>query len=358
MYFNLGNDINYPRIRRLLQSVQDKVSVGHLMNTERPLEDDDKYILTRHSNGLFSFKPNITRQGLLYCGIPGITDGATSYYGVNGVRSNHDTLLRYNVKLEQFRLLVESFPLYELLSKGINIGITKFIMGHPYGLASLYGLVSPYVVMTPSINVALYFATHKYDINNGYQRLEAGNTASVYIYNMSKPFAKDSRLSVLGLGVFNKTIEAKAIMYNPMGMVDWKDTDDMFRLDFTISEEICNDAEREINLHSTDDFLSKKLSSLDNTIYEEALKLNFAKNKRDNFETNRNALGNNIVAGSPRFTYEDLRGLDLTGIWYDMLDKVVCFTKENQAYLDYLKLVPKINIYKPYFNLEDYYEKK
>lgn len=126
-------------LRRILNIFQDRFPVKHLMPSESIVDGaEDKYLLTQLSDGMTVLKPNITHQGLLFYGnsefnpkrfvLPYFKD------------PNHDNMLERNVKLEQFKLLIESFPLYAMLKNGIDLPKSniKIRMENPYGIASAY----------------------------------------------------------------------------------------------------------------------------------------------------------------------------------------------------------------------------
>ena len=80
------------------------------------LDAYNKYLLTHLANGRFVIKPNITQQGVLYYGNSNGEEYKehfkTKYYpSGNNVKELHDELMYHNVLLEQFALLVKTFPL-------------------------------------------------------------------------------------------------------------------------------------------------------------------------------------------------------------------------------------------------------
>lgn len=105
------------QVRSLLKKIQDITPVKHLMPTERVVDGEDKYLLTHLANGRFVIKPNITKQGVLYYGN---YNGdkfkekfISKYYTTQTeFKEIHDELMYNNVRLEQFKLLVETFLSY------------------------------------------------------------------------------------------------------------------------------------------------------------------------------------------------------------------------------------------------------
>ena len=104
------------QVRTLLNKMQDQTPVKHLMPTECVVDGDNKYLLTHLANGRFVIEPNITQQGVLYYGNSNGEEYKehfkTKYYPLgNNVKELHDELMYHNVLLEQFALLVKTFPL-------------------------------------------------------------------------------------------------------------------------------------------------------------------------------------------------------------------------------------------------------
>ena len=375
MIFKNGDHSKLPdskEIGRVLSMLQSQAPVQHLMPLDRVVDDDEAYILTRLSNGRCSIKPNITHQGLLYYGNSNYDSLSTvfrpSYYRAKGKDSTsvHDDFLEYNVLAEQFRLLIESFPLYELLNTGIEIDSRFSVrVGNPAGLASAYGLRLPFVNMTSDIDVAMFYATHYYDKESeSFKPAEEGTVGIVYVYSLTMPFGITPGLSTLGKQVFPRTFYNRQFMYAMQIGDDFNKNRSVngftFRQTSAGSEFYGKMFENGELLVPKSDFLMTKWKSLENKIFRDAIRNNLRTNPKDDEETNCKALESRdfvIVDGKPVFTYEDIFALDLMEIWNIVCDELVSGVHCKCDVVDYLEQVPFMDRYKRYFNASLYYER-
>ena len=222
-------------LRRILNIFQDRFPVKHLMPSESIVDGaEDKYLLTQLSDGMTVLKPNITHQGLLFYG--NYKFNPNQFILPYFKESIHDNMLERNVKLEQFKLLIESFPLYAMLKNGIDLPKSniKIRMENPYGIASAYHLDSPFLNLTSSIDIALFYATHKYE-DNKYVPVKDG-IGVVYFYVMDKPFGQIPGLFTLGLQVFPRTFYNKQFLLRLKPNEDFNEKDGVFGFSFKQSE--------------------------------------------------------------------------------------------------------------------------
>lgn len=71
MVFIVDNREQLPTISQVLSMVSEltgKMSVRHRMPYDEPVDDGDAFLLNRTASGLFTLKPNITKQPCLYFG--------------------------------------------------------------------------------------------------------------------------------------------------------------------------------------------------------------------------------------------------------------------------------------------------
>lgn len=371
---NIGQLPDSKEMGRFLSMMQDKIPVQHLMGFEKMVGDEAAYILTRLSNGRFSIKPNITRQGLLYygnCDYNSVKGELKPLYyrkSLNGVEPAHDEFLENNVLLEQFRMLVESFPLYKLLNDGIEVSERLTIrVGNAYGLASTYGLKAPYMNLTSDINVAMFYATHKFDTKtNTFVPATENTVGVVYAYCLPMQFGMIPGLSTLGKQVFPRTF------YNKQFLLGMNPTDDFnkdnmtngftFRQAKDGSDFYGKMFQKGNLLIPKDDFLVKKWKSYDKIIFREAVLYNLRTNPQDDLTKNSEILegkGYEIKEGMPKFLKEDLLNVDLLEIWNAVCKKMI--TGGSVRYYgdiaEFLKQVPNMDKYKSYFNINLYYER-
>lgn len=58
-------------LKRYIETAEKRFPVLHLMPMDRPLDKNDyPYLINRLASGRYAIKPNITRQSLLYMGMP------------------------------------------------------------------------------------------------------------------------------------------------------------------------------------------------------------------------------------------------------------------------------------------------
>lgn len=375
MIFQNPNKDNLPDSKamgKMLAMLQNKMPVRHLMPLDRIVSDDDGYILKRLASGRFSIKPNITHQGLLYygnCDFDKLKNGfIPSYYkGKDGISDAvHDDFLENNVLIEQFRLLIESFPLYRLLKEGIEVDDHLTIrMENPSGIASAYKLKAPYVNMTSDIDVAMFYATHTYDdVTKTFKNADVSQVGVVYTFGLAMPFGLTPGLSTLGKQVFPRTLSNRQFLYALSKDKDFNQNKMVNAFTFRQTEEGANFYGKMFNdgedLLPKDDFLKDKWDSLGQSIYRMAIENNWKDNPNDDFEQNCNVLkarGYDIKEGQPKFTYEDIVDLDLLEIWNQLCDDLVANDRYKCDVIDSLAQVPYMDKYKFYFNANLYYER-
>ena len=359
---------------RILAMMQDKVSVQHLMPFEKMVADEDTYILTRLSNGRFSIKPNITRQGLLYYGnsnFESVKDILQpSYYRKlsNGNMPAHDEFMENNVLLEQFRMLVETFPLYRLLNEGIEVNNHLTIkIGNPYAIASAYGLKTPYMNLTSDIDVAMFYATHIYDKeSNAFLPATENTIGVVYAFSLPLQFGMTPGLSTLGKQVFPRTF------YNKQFLLGMNRTDDFNKhkmvngFTFRQTKEGAEFYEKKFDggkyFIPNHDFLAEKWKSYETTIFREAILCNLKQNSKDDITKNIASLESkkySIIDGAPKFLKEDLKDVDLFEIWEKVCENMVAggSVRYSGDIEEFLEQVPNMDKYKSYFNVNLYYER-
>ena len=343
-------------LRRILNIFQDRFPVKHLMPSESIVDGaEDKYLLTQLSDGMTVLKPNITHQGLLFYGNSEFNPERfiLPYFK----ESRHDNMLERNVKLEQFKLLIESFPLYAMLKNGIDLpkSNTKIRMENPYGIASAYHLDSPFLNLTSSIDIALFYATHKYE-DDKYVPVKEG-VGIVYFYVMDKPFGQIPGLFTLGLQVFPRTFYNKQFLLRLKPNEDFNKKDGVFGFSFKQSEKASEEIAEKISAYKkigdTNDFLAKKLAKLSDKVYQKAVELNYSYNPSDDLGDNIKYLTNNgekpLLPGAPQFTKDDLNDVNLYDLWSRFCDSIYCESEKEYLIMEELRKVPFMVKYENYF---------
>lgn len=190
----------------------------------------------------------------------------------------------HNVLLEQFVLLVKTFPLFKLLDEGIFIPELdiNFSLGNPYTLAAAYGLPSPFINLTASKDVAMFYATNEYDADTGvYKPAKEGTLGIVYLYRITTPLGQTSELSTLGVQIFPRTFNTKQFSYVLGPGEEFNDKSNVFGLTFIQNNEASKyyldmfDGGKK--LLPTNDFLTLKWNSIKDDIYQAAVDINLKK---------------------------------------------------------------------------------
>lgn len=364
---NLDKLPNAWQLRQLLKKFQKDFPVLHMMPLDRVVDDVDKYILTRLVNGRFSIKPNITHQGLLYygnCDYDKVKNGVIPPYYKGGY-AEHDDFMENNIIITQFQQLVETFPLYDLFNKGITVGHRRIAVGNAVSLAAAYSLKTPFINLTSSIDVALFFATHEFEESTQTYRPKSNGVGVIYIYPLDRPFGMIPGLSTLGLQVFPRTYHVKQFELRLDKNRKFEDSPSVigftFKHDSEVSNKFADKFEKGRLLLPSDDFLIRKWNGIKKIIYSQAIEENQRQNPNDDKVKNKNALierGYNIEDGTPSFSANDLSDVDLYGIWEQICDNLIIPFNRGTAILDFLRQIPSMNDYKKYFDAKKYYETK
>lgn len=353
---------NVKQARTILNNIEYNSPVMHLNPTEHVVKSDNEYFLSQLINGKYTIKPNISQQGVLYYGNSGMTKCMTCLKaGYRLLFTNRDELMYNNVLLEQFALLIKSFPLFKLLNKGINIpelNISFSMPINPYALAPIYGLNSPFLNLTSSKDVAMFYATNVYDENEKrFKPSKKDSIGIIYVYNMEHSLGTMSELSVLGVQPFYRTLNSKTFSCVLRDGANFSNKNNVSTIIFTqdkkVSEYYLNMFDGGEKLRPYDDFLSLKWNNIKNDIYEKAIIENLKKNPYDDYDANiktlQKRIGHNILKGSPSFTKEDLATVDLEILWHTMIEKISVLNDTDRKIKKYLERVPFIKEYIHYF---------
>lgn len=181
--------------------------------------EEDKFIMTRLMSGRYSLKPNLRKRKFLF-------RGETEFHNPCKPNLFRDTKKTYFLDSiiygdEMFCLML-SHPLVQLLDMGIMLNgkHIRFEM-------NLYGLIQHYynktilIDLTSDINVALFFATQKYDWGtDSYSPIidENHKVGILYYYVIDyykdfKPQLNGEQLSTIGLQVFPRSGRQRGFLY-------------------------------------------------------------------------------------------------------------------------------------------------
>lgn len=177
--------------------------------------------MTRLQSGRYSLKPNLRERGFLF-------RGESEFHSPcrpSLFRSGASVFTEELIKGQEMFLLILSHPLVQLLDTGIEINgeIVRFEM-NLWGLTQHYYNKISLIDLTSSPEVAMFFATTKYDWNtNTYIPItnEEHKPGVLYFYslNINEDFkpqlnGEDSPLRTIGLQVFPRSGCQKGFIYN------------------------------------------------------------------------------------------------------------------------------------------------
>lgn len=352
-----------PTISQLLQLIRElkeKVSVRHLMPYDKPVEGD-VFILSKTSTGLFTLKPNITRQPFLYFGQPG--DGANLKTSWGMLKSAERYI--WQLKRLEFQHVMWTHPLYKLLFNGLME--EGFRLVNPFGNNLAYGFPMPYVPLTSSLETAAFFATHKQKDNGRFEYIEEKDTDGndnigvLFLLELGLKFPMIQGLSTVGKQAFKRPGNLKLFA---ISMNDNEVFDDnpfvrgfTFRQDADESKKIGEMLNGGANLYP-DELIAKKADKIKKANYVSELTLNlFLQTKKEEerhfIRYNLDASHFDIIKGHPCFFTEDELDKEYYShseeIWDDLFSNVIALHPGFDNILLKLKDVPKKEKYKDYF---------
>lgn len=197
---------NLPTLDSLVDDLEYVLSqqpVVHLNSLEHLVQRRDCFVVTRLMSGRYSLKPNIGYSCALFRGESTVHPTCKPVF----LRNWKDRCTIENIKRNEFELLLNSHPIYQLFRDGIQLtDKLRFIMENPYGIAMSYGFPTQLLSLTSDINIASFFAVTEYDeavhkykpIDNS----ENNKTGILYVFNLMAPFGLIPGLSTVGLQPF------------------------------------------------------------------------------------------------------------------------------------------------------------
>lgn len=361
-------------INSLLQMLRDasaRIPVRHLSPVESMVDSHEEYIANRLASGRISLKPNITHQGVLFRGDSNIRSPFNSKFGQNRVYGASDVvrknIIPINIKRADFQITVESFPLYEMLKKGILLpNGRKLVMENPFGLAYAYDYATPFVGLTSDLDIAAFYAVTEYDKETHSYRPVTSGRGVLYVFELRTPFSMTVGLSTLGRYLFPRTMNQKTFLLNIKPEWDFNSgavvTGFVFDHDEELSQRIYNQFKGGELLAPQDDFLLKKLSSFPkDTVSKSGLDRNIAENPNDNPDDIvtivKQADLDIDTEFNPAFTYEELKDVykDIVRLWQEMIKDVYWDGRHGSDIKKYLMDLPWNKDYSQYFELESYF---
>lgn len=311
-----------PTITEVLGMVRDLTSrmpVRHRMPYDEPVGDENAFLLNRTASGLFTLKPNITRQPCLFYGDNDYREKVEPSWNRFKTR---DEFMVQNVLREEFELVLLSHPLYRLLAQGIPTRRQTVRIVNPFGNAMAYGFPSPMIPLTSSLDVAAFFATHRQDEQSGAwtpipERNERGevNVGVLYMLELALPFPMMLGLSCIGMQAFRRPGRQRLFGMNVEAGRDFREHRFVTGLAFRQSAEASkglNGAFENGERLTPGELIANKAADIlrNRRVSEAAFAVNCKNNPKDDFAENRRKLkaaGVEIVKDAKHlFTLEEL----------------------------------------------------
>lgn len=336
--------------------------VLHLNPLERLVQRRDCFVVTRLMSGRYSLKPNIGYSCALFRGESTVHPTCKPVF----LRNWKDRCTIENIKRNEFELLLNSHPIYQLFRDGIQLtDKLRFIMENPYGIAMSYGFPTQLLSLTSDINIASFFAVTEYDeaahkykpIDNS----ENNKTGILYVFNLMAPFGLIPGLSTVGLQPFVRPGLQKEFAINLAKDADFKDhrftVGFVFKHDNNISQRIYDRFNQGEAFRPHNDILTSKARQIldSKEVSIAALERNLHQNPRDSrqrIEKELNEGGINVVNKQhPYFSNDDLAYIydSPTDYWTDFCKDIEFSGRYASELKDVLLNVPLKDEYRRFF---------
>ena len=356
---------NLPTLDELVDNLNYALAqqpVLHLNPLERLVQRRDCFVVTRLMSGRYSLKPNIGYSCALFRGESTVHPTCKPVF----LRNWKDRCTIENIKRNEFELLLNSHPIYQLFRDGIQLtDKLRFIMENPYGIAMSYGFPTHLLSLTSDINIASFFAVTEYDeavhkykpIDNS----ENNKTGILYVFNLMAPFGLIPGLSTVGLQPFVRPGLQKEFAINLAKDADFKDhrftVGFVFKHDNNISQRIYDRFNQGEAFRPHNDILTSKARQIldSKEVSIAALERNLHQNPRDSrqrIEKELNEGGINVVNKQhPYFSNDDLAYIydSPTDYWTDFCKDIEFSGRYASELKDVLLNVPLKDEYRRFF---------
>ena len=359
---------------KILSEASKRMPVLHLSPLDSIVDTKEKYIMTRLMSGRYSLKPNITQQGMLFRGDSAYHKRFCSRLERSCVQNEKNNIrsvmVPINVQRAEFELMIESFPLYQMLRKGIELPNRKILrIENPYGLAYAYDYPTSMVGLTSDLEVAAFYAVTEYNSVTGeYTPVNSGKGV-LYSFELRFPFGMTMGLSTLGRQVFSRTQHQKTFLLELPKGIDFGQaavvTGFVFDHDAKQTKEIYSKFDGGKKLAPVDDFLFRKIKSLPkNRISYQAFKRNLDDNPNDEQSENEEILEQaNLTIDktlSPEFSKDDLEEVynNIDDYWRNIISDIYIPEKDGDEVKDFLLNLSRDTRYMHYFDLKKFFHER
>lgn len=284
---------------------------------------DDKFIMTRLQTGRYSLKPNLKNRKYLF-------RGESEYHSLCKPNLFRNAKKRYFLDTiiygdEMVRLLL-SHPLVQLLDLGVMLDghYIQFEM-NLYGLLQHYYNKTSLLDLTSDINVALFFATQKYDPESDtYNPITDENHVAGVLYFYEIDIMEDfkygmdnKQLSTIGLQVFPRSGKQRGFLFHHNIDDNFNDLPRLKAFRFKHNAKISKEISEQMNGGESlfpGDILERHWRNEDkriNTVSRDAVKINLTRNPGETIDSIEQKLkkdyGISVEDYKPVFTADELR---------------------------------------------------
>lgn len=325
--FSSQEIVSITDVQKIYLDALKRFPVMHLSPSERIIDGDSGYVISKQMNGKLLLKPNITKQGLLFRGDSGVNQPFKTSKELNANL--------YGINFQQFESLINSFPLYDMLRNGVKLPNGETLcLENPYGLAYIYDVSLPFVGLTSDLDVAMFYAVTSYDSATGRYEIVKEGTGVLYAYELRQPLRLTRSLTSVGLQIFPRTFKQKTFLLQMPENAEFNQHQAVIGFKFNHQEEKAQEIFDYFKggelLAPSNDFLWKKLNLI-----------------KDNSTT------------SPVFEERDLEVLykRIEKYWAEFVS-LIHFEKNEEEVKFYLQRLPRNDKYARYFNLTQYYNER
>ena len=284
--------------------------------------DDCKFIMTKLQSGRYSLKPNLKNRYFLFRGENQFHSACKPNLYRNSQKKYFlDTLIYGD---EMVRVIL-SHPLVQLMDLGVKLdgSVYSFEM-NLYGLLQHYYNKSSLLDLTSDIDVALFFATQKYNpkFDKYTPIIDENHEAGIlYFYEIDinrdfKQRLNGEQLSTIGLQVFPRSGRQKGFLYNLNLDSNFNDLPQLkafrFKHNAVIAQEISEQMKCGEKLFPHDILKAHWESHMKRTdiVSKDAIMINLTRNPNETFESIKAKLKQKYSISTedyiPTFTGEEL----------------------------------------------------
>lgn len=325
--FSSKDIVSITDVQNIYQDALKRFPVMHLSPSERIVDGDNGYVMSKQINGKLLLKPNITKQGLLFRGDSSVNQPFKT--------SKEHKTNQSRINCEQFESLINSFPLYDMLRNGVKLPNGEILnLENPYGLAYIYDLCLPFVGLTSDLNVAMFYAVTTYDSVTGRYEIVKEGAGVLYAYELRQPLRLTRSLTTIGLQIFPRTFKQKAFLLQMPENADFNLHQAVIGFRFNHQEEKAQEI--------FDQFKGGELLAPSN---------DFLWNKLNEIKEN--------PATPPVFEERDLETLyeKIDEYWAEFVS-LIHFERNEEEIKYFLQRLPRNDDYARYFNLTQYYNER